>query len=83
MTLGTYILIFVVIAAVIGIGIPLIGSFLREKDFKDQVSGRKPERKADPNRPISYGDKKKHNTQMEIDAQVAKTKSFQNLMGPK
>ncbi len=83
MGLGTYLLIFIIIAAVVGIGIPLIGSILRAKDFRDQVSGKKPERKADPNRPMNYGDEQRRNRNLEIDSEVAKTKSFQNLMGPK
>ena len=32
----------------------IVVSAIRRKDFRDQVTGKKPERKADPNQKVSY-----------------------------
>lgn len=47
-----WILIVIILAA--GVGAGLIAEAIRNKDFQDQISGKKPERKPDPNEKVSY-----------------------------
>lgn len=70
-----------IIAAVIAV--VLITDAIRKKDFKDQVSGKKPERKADNSMKESYDKAPVENSQISIDREVLRTKSGQNLLGPK
>lgn len=61
----------------------IVVSAIRRKDFRDQVTGKKPERKADPNQKVSYDKPSHENSQISIDREVLRTKSGQNLLGPK
>lgn len=80
---GRQLLIVILIAVVIiGVSAGLIADGLRRKDFRDQISGKKPERKADAKTKISYDKKPVENSQISVDREVLKTKSYQNLMGP-
>ena len=71
----------VVLAALIGI--PVLGSFLRERDFKRQTNNKAPERKADESfLPPSFGPDVA-DTDMEREQYMAWLKSKQNTFGPK
>ena len=61
----------------------IVVSAIRRKDFRDQVTGKKPERKADPNQKVSYDKPSHENSQISIDREVLRTKSGQNLLGPR
>lgn len=81
---GFQLLIVLLIAIVaIGVAAGLIAEGLRRKSFKDQVSGNKPIRKADKNVKISYDKPSAENPRITADREVLKTRSYQNLMGPK
>jgi len=68
--------------AVITIG-AFIADVIRKKDFKDQVSGKKPERKINSKKKISYDKPVEEDSQITIDREVLRTRSGQNLLGPK
>ena len=70
-----------ILAAVI-IGTIVIGA-IRKKDFNDQVSGKKPERKVKGEGRVSYDKPTKENSQISIDREILRTKSGQSLLGPK
>lgn len=69
------------------LGVCILGSLLlswiRKKDFADQVSGKKPERRADPKTKIRYDRPQQENSQITIDREILRTKSGQNLLGPR
>lgn len=65
------------------VAITLVVDAIRKKDFKDQVSGKKPERKFNEKQKWSYDKKEAENSQISIDREILRTKSGQNLMGPK
>ncbi len=68
-------------ALVIGIGAPLIAAAIRNKDFKDQVSGKKPERKIDSNRKISYDKPQSEDPAIAAGREGLRMKGGQNLLG--
>ena len=78
-----FILLLVIIVAAV-IVVTLVTEKLREKDLRDQVAGKKPERKIDKNRKENFdSDRSSKNIQIEIDREILKQKSGQNLLGPK
>ena len=78
------ILIFGLVGLIIlAVAITLVVDAIRKKDFKDQVSGKKPERKFNEKQKWSYDKKEAENSQVSIDREILRTKSGQNLMGPK
>ena len=81
---GVQLLIVLLIAVVvIGVAAGLIAESLRRKNFKDQVSGKKPVRSIDKDEKISYDKPSVENPRITVDREVLKTRSYQNLMGPK
>ena len=70
------------LVAVITVG-AFIADVIRKKDFKDQVSGKKPERKINSRKKISYDKPVEEDSQITIDREVLRTRSGQNLLGPK
>jgi hypothetical protein len=68
---------------ILAVAITLVVDAIRKKDFKDQVSGKKPERKFNEKQKWSYDKKEAENSQISIDREILRTKSGQNLMGPK
>jgi len=70
------------LVAVITVG-AFIADVIRKKDFKDQVSGKKPERKINSKKKISYDKPVEEDSQITIDREVLRTRSGQNLLGPK
>ncbi|MDD5849865.1 MAG: hypothetical protein PUE64_11145 [Firmicutes bacterium] len=77
--------LFLTLGILLGISIlsSLVLSWIRKKDFADQVSGKKPERKADPKTRISYDRPQQENSQIAIDREILRTRGGQNLLGPK
>lgn len=75
--------LIIVLAAVIAISVAasLIINGIRKKDFNDQVSGKKPERKASKNHKISYDKPQAENPQIGADREGMRMKSGQNLTG--
>ena len=70
------------LVAVITVG-AFIADVIRKKDFKDQVSGKKAERKINSRKKISYDKPVEEDSQITIDREVLRTRSGQNLLGPK
>lgn len=70
------------LVAVITVG-AFIADVIRKKDFKDQVSGKKPERKINSRKKISYDKPVEEDSQITIEREVLRTRSGQNLLGPK
>lgn len=66
-----------------GVGIPLIAAKIREKDFKDQISGKKEERTLDDGFKIYHDRADRTNAEMESMKVMAELKSKQNILGPK
>lgn len=75
-------LVLIGIVALITAG-TIIADVLRKKDFKDQVSGKKAERKMDDKKKISYDGLVEEDPQRSIEREVLRTRSGQNLLGPK
>ena len=81
---GSRLLILILILIVAGvIGGTFIVEAIRKKDFGDQVSGKKPEHKLVKNQKISYDKPAQENSQITIDRDILRTKSGQNILGPK
>ena len=78
----TLLSLLVGLVAVITVG-AFIADVIRKKDFKDQVSGKKPERKINSKKRISYDKPVEEDSQITIDREVLRTRSGQNLLGPK
>lgn len=81
---GSRLLILILILIVAGvIGGAFIVEAIRKNDFGDQVSGMKPEHKLGKNQKISYDKPAQENSQITIDREILRTKSGQNILGPK
>ena len=81
---GSRLLILILILIVAGvIGGTFIVEAIRKKDFGDQVSGKKTEHKLGKNQKISYDKPAQENSQITIDREILRTKSGQNILGPK
>ena len=85
MTGREWLILVVVLAVVLGVGIPLLGSILRARDFKAQVKGRRPLRRYDKKHdPVEETPEARQKTlEMESRKMIAELKSKQNLLGPK
>lgn len=78
--------LIIILACVLagGIGIPLAGSFMRDRDFKRQVEGKRPERKFEQgSAAIGAGKMSETERKMQTESNMAWLKSKQNLFGPK
>ncbi|MFH5836861.1 hypothetical protein ACHAL6_12385 [Proteiniclasticum sp. C24MP] len=75
-------LLVIGLIAVIAAG-AFIADVVRKKDYKDQVSGKKPERKINSKKKISYDKPVEEDVQITIDREVLRTRSGQNVLGPK
>lgn len=81
---GTQLLILILVLLVVGVvAITITVDAIQKKDFRDQVSGKKPEHKAGQNQKISYDKPMQENSQITVDREVLRTKGGQNLLGPK
>ena len=81
---GSRLLILILILIVAGvIGGTFIVEAIRKKDFGDQVSGKKPEHKLGNKQKFSYDKPEHENSQIAVDREILRTKSGQNLLGPK
>lgn len=76
-----WLIIGIVICLLVFIGVPLLGKIIREKDFKDQVSGKKPERKAPSG--FRTGESAEESVEIQNIKESSRLKSMQNLFGPK
>lgn len=70
-------LIILVIAITLGV------DAIRKKDFKDQISGKKPEKEFNEKQKCSYDKKEAEDSQISIDREILRTRGGQNLLGPK
>ncbi|MBE6908621.1 MAG: hypothetical protein E7474_03290 [Ruminococcaceae bacterium] len=79
-------LITVIVLTVAGaLGVPLLGSWLRNRDFEAQVSGKKPTRRCDETTEAALrGDsERKRSLEAEGMKWIMTLKSRQNFFGPK
>ena len=74
-----YLVLALVLAA--GIGGPLLAQWLRERDFRAQVSGKKPMRRADEDSPILQREAAPKDPDAEGQKWIAELKSKQNFWG--
>lgn len=80
----TALIIVIVCCLAAAVGVPVIGSVLRDRDFKKQVSGKRAERKYDKNTEIIRNqDTSSAEKDMQKERDAAWLKSKQNLFGPK
>jgi aspartokinase-like uncharacterized kinase len=80
---GTFLYLFLGGLIVVIISGVIIADIIRKKDFKDQISGKKPERKMNIKKKISYDSPIQENVQTTIDREVLRSRSAQNVLGPK
>lgn len=85
MTGKDWLIVVIVLALVVGTGVPLLGSYLRSRDFKAQAEGKKPIRSVDEvrGRVDAAQDLGRKQADYESMKTVAEMKSKQNLAGPK
>lgn len=76
-----WILVIIILAG--GVAAGLIAEVIRNKDFQDQVSGKKPERKADPNEKVTYDKPSAPDPMLEVDKEVLRTRNASNMIWPK
>lgn len=77
-------IIVIVCCLAAGIGIPVTGAIFRERDFRRQVSGKRPERKANKNAEMyTSREPSAAEREMQRERDNAWLKSKQNLFGPK
>lgn len=65
----------------VGVGVPLLGDFLRKRDFKRQITGKRPERRADDN--VRAEEPPQAPTEADAMKYIAELKSKQNVWGGK
>ena len=81
---GTQLLILVLVLIVAGVvGVTLAVSTIQEKDFRDQVSGKKPVHSLDKHQKASYDKPTQEDSQITVDREILRTKGGQNMLGPK
>lgn len=83
MTGKEWLIVVIVLAAVVGVGVPLIESMVRARDFRAQVNGRKPVRRLDERQEKVPNEVPKKQLGSESEKYIAELKSKQNLLGPK
>lgn len=76
-------ILILVIIVVAGVAIALIRDAIQKKDFRDQITGKKPERTLDDGDRISYDAPPRESSRIAIDRELLRTKSGQDLLGPK
>lgn len=76
-----WILVIVILAA--GVAAGLIAEAVRNKDFRDQISGKKPERKLNPDENVSYDKPGTPDPMLEVDREVLCTRNASNMIWPK
>ena len=76
--------LYIVIAAclIIGVGVPLMGSLIRSRDFKAQIRGKKPFRTLDTKQ-NRHRDALGEQANYESEKYIAELKSKQNFFGYK
>ena len=85
MTDNEWLAIVIALPVIVAIGVPLLGSVLRAKDFKAQITGKKAIRNFDEQRDhleVSQ-DTFQEKASFESAKIVAELKSKQNILGPK
>jgi len=82
MTGKGWLIVVIVLAIIVGIGVPLLGSIIRSRDFKEQAEGRKPVRQLDEKKAVLHEIPRKH-PELESTKYIAELKSKQNILGPK
>lgn len=83
MTGKEWLIVVIVLAIVVGVGIPLIGSVLRSRDFKAQLSGKKEIRQPDEKQGGVPCETPGKQAELESEQYIAELKGKQNLLGPK
>jgi hypothetical protein len=63
--------------------VPVLLETLRRRDFRRQASGKRPEREAPRDIPVSYDPPAKASPARESEKELARMKSRQNSLGPK
>ena len=83
MTGKEWLILIAVIAVAVGVGAPLLGRFIRRKDFDAQVNGKKPTRQLEESDRPATDKNETQQTEYERIKYEAELKSKQNLIGPK
>ncbi len=85
MTGRDWLIAVIVLTVVAAVGVPLLGSVIRSRDFQAQVSGKKPVRDFDEKRDRvdAAQDPAQKQPELESAKVIAELKSKQNILGPK
>lgn len=85
MTDKEWLIIVIALGIGLSIGIPLLGSILQLRDFRAQISGKKPVRKINHNFDSNavVRDMTQKKSDYESMKTIAELKSKQNILGPK
>ena len=75
--------IWLLILVVLAVLAPLLTDWLRRRDFRRQVSGKQPMRKAPKEASANFDPPRKRNPELESQKELARMKSRQNSLGPK
>ena len=62
---------------------PLLTDWLRRRDFRRQVSGKRPTRKAPKEASANFDPSRKSDPELESQKELVRMKSRQNSLGPK
>lgn len=76
-----WMLVIIILAA--GVAAGLIAEAVRNKDFRDQISGKKPERKLNPDEKVSYDKPGAPDPMLEVNKEVLRTRNASNIFWPK
>lgn len=75
----TLLIVLLITILIIAIVAAVVADAIRRKDFRDQVSGKKPERKLDDAAKISYDQPHAQDQRMEMDKEVLRSKNASNI----
>lgn len=75
--------ILVIIILTVGVAAGLIAEAIRNKDFQDQISGKKPERKLDSDETVTYDKPGAPDPMLEAGKEVFRTRKASNMTWPK
>lgn len=75
--------IWVIVLVLLVVFIPLLTDWLRRRDFRRQVSGKQPMRKAPKEATANFDPPRKKDPGLESQKELARMKSRQNSLGPK
>ena len=78
-----WLILTIVLALAAGVGVPLAGSFLRARDFKAQVSGKKPTRKIDGEQIPDTAAQAPDRTRLELESLKTVAEMKSRHVGPK